>query len=46
MASSNVPVRVPERPASTEAPASRPAIWRQDKKSSRFIIKIGGIVPC
>lgn len=47
MASSNVPVRIPERPAPTTEPASpRPAVWREDRKPSRFIIKIGGSVPC
>jgi hypothetical protein len=46
MATSNVPVRVPERqPESTEAPASRPAGWQREKKPSRFVIKIGGIIP-
>ena len=43
MASSNVPVRVPERPAPA---APRPSVWRQDRKPTRFIIKIGGAVPC
>jgi hypothetical protein len=47
MASSNVPVRVPERPApATETATSRPAVWRQDKKPTRFIIKVGGAIPC
>ena len=47
MASSHVPVRVPERPApTTETTTSRPAGWRQDKKPGRFVIKIGGSVPC
>ncbi len=47
MASSNVPVRVPERPATTiETASPRPAVWRQDKKSTRFVIKLGGAVPC
>ena len=47
MASSNIPVRVPARPASPVDVASpRPAVWRQDKKPSRFVIKLGGAVPC
>jgi hypothetical protein len=46
MATSNVPVRVPERqPESTENPTSRPAGWQREKKPSRFVIKIGGIIP-
>jgi hypothetical protein len=48
MASSNIPVRVPARPASTTEATSprRPAVWRQDKKPSRFVIKLYGNVPC
>ncbi len=47
MATSTVPVRVPERPASTpEVPSQRPAVWRQDKKSTRFVIKLSSTVPC
>jgi hypothetical protein len=39
MASSTTPARLPER--STEAPkASRP-----EKKTTRFVIKIGGVIP-
>jgi hypothetical protein len=43
MATSNVPARIPERPATT--PDSNPRPWRQDKKTSRFVIKLGGVVP-
>lgn len=47
MASSNVPVRVPERPVSTtEVSTSRPAVWRQDKKPNRFVIKVCAPIPC
>jgi hypothetical protein len=44
MAISTVPARVPERqpePSTT----SRPASWRPEKKPSRFVIKIGGVIP-
>jgi hypothetical protein len=47
MANSNVPVRVPERPATTvETSSPRPAIWRQEKKPARFVIKLSTTVPC
>ena len=47
MANSNVPVRVPERPATTiETSLPRPAGWRQDKKPIRFVIKLSTTVPC
>jgi hypothetical protein len=46
MATSNVPVQVPERqPATPETTSSRPAGWREEKKPSRFVIKIGGAIP-
>ena len=41
MASSSTPARLPERPETAE---TRPA--RSEKKASRFVIKVGGIVPC
>jgi len=45
MATSNVPVRVPERqPATPETTSSRPAGWREEKRF-RFVIKIGGAIP-
>ena len=44
MATSQVPARVPERQPEPNT-TSRPAGWRQEKKPSRFVIKIGGIVP-
>ncbi len=40
MASSTTPARLPERPAETEVRAPRP-----EKKTSRFVIKVGGVVP-
>ena len=44
---SNVPVRVPERPAqSTETALPRPAVWRQEKKPTRFVIKLASTIPC
>ena len=47
MASSNVPVRIPERPASTgEVSAPRTAEWRQSRKPTRFVIKVSTPVPC
>ena len=46
MATSNVPVRVPERqPETNENATSRPASWQREKKPSRFVIKLGGIIP-
>ena len=48
MVTSNAPVRVPERqPESAENsnPQSRPTGWRPEKKSFRFVIKVGGIIP-
>jgi len=47
MATSNVPVRVPERPASTtEVPSQRPTVLRQERKATRFVIKLIGTIPC
>jgi hypothetical protein len=44
MATSNVPARVPERqPEPNTTP--RQATWRPEKKQTRFVIKIGGVVP-
>jgi len=46
MATTQVPVRVPERqPSQEETNASRPASWPREKKATRFVIKLGGIVP-
>ena len=46
MATSNVPVRVPERaPETNETQTSRPTGWQREKKPSRFIIKVGGFIP-
>lgn len=45
MATSNLPLRVPERQPETSSPAR--ARWpRPVKKPSRFVIKVGGVVPC
>jgi hypothetical protein len=48
MTTSITPVRLPERPqpATRDSGASRPASWRQEKKPSRFVIKIAGNIPC
>jgi hypothetical protein len=49
MVTSNAPVRVPERqPETVESsnPQSRQAGWRPEKKPTRFVIKVGSIVPC
>jgi hypothetical protein len=41
MASSNTPARIPDRqPEAERARAARP-----EKKTTRFVIKIGGIIP-
>ena len=39
----NTPARVPQPQPDNAAP--RPAAWPREKKSTRFVIKIGGIVP-
>jgi hypothetical protein len=44
MATSNAPARVPERqPEPTTT--SRPTSWRPERKPSRFVIKVGGMIP-
>ncbi len=47
MATPITPVRLPERsqPAVRESGSSRPASWRQERKPSRFVIKIAGSIP-
>ena len=48
MVTSNAPVRVPERqPEPTENSNSQPPLsgWRPEKKPTRFVIKVGGIIP-
>ena len=44
MATSNVPARAPERQPEPNT-TSRPATWRPEKKSSRFVIKVVSVVP-
>ena len=47
MASSNVPVRVPERPESkTEVEVRRTAVRIPERKPARFVIKLCSPVPC
>ena len=47
MASSNLPVRVPERPATTtESGSPRPEVSRQDTRPARFVIKLSSTGPC
>ena len=47
MTNSNVPVRIPERHrVDAENTSLRPADWQHEKKPTRFIIKLGGPVPC
>ena len=47
MVNFNVPARVPERqPEQTENSTSRQVVWREPKKPSRFVIKVGGMIPC
>jgi len=44
MAASNLPARAPDRqPEPTSSP--RPTWPRPDKKATRFVIKIAGIIP-
>lgn len=46
MSSNPVPVPVPERPAeSVPGNESTRPTWTREKKSTRFVIKIGGIIP-
>ena len=44
MTTSNAPARVPERQPEPNT-TSRPAGWRPERKPSRFVIKVGGIIP-
>ena len=44
MATSNVPVRVPDRQTEPNAP-SRPTATQPEKKPLRFVIKISGTIP-
>lgn len=44
MATSNTPVRAPERQPEPNT-TSRPAAWRQEKKPTRFVIKVGSVIP-
>lgn len=44
MSSNPLPVRVPERPPES-VPAPRPTWPSRDKKSAKFVIKVGGIIP-
>ncbi len=44
MVASTTPARAPERQPETNA--SQRTTWpRQEKKATRFVIKIGGIIP-
>jgi hypothetical protein len=44
MASSNTPARVPERQPETST--NPRATWpRLERKATRFVIKIGGVIP-
>ena len=46
MNNSSVPVRAPERQSeAAENTPLRPAVWRREKKVTRFIIKVGGVIP-
>ena len=47
MATSTVPVRIPERPASTpEVSSPRPGVSRPEGKPTRFVIKVCTPIPC
>jgi hypothetical protein len=43
MTTSNAPARAPER--QPESNTTRPAGSRQERKPSRFVIKVGGMIP-
>jgi hypothetical protein len=46
MASSNVPVRIPERPApATDIRSPRPEVSTKNSKLTRFVIKLSSPVP-
>ena len=45
MSATNVPARAPEPQPSNEHNASRPVAWPREKKTTRFTIKIGGVIP-
>lgn len=46
MVTFNVPARVPERqPEQPENSTSRQVVWRETKKPTRFVIKVGGMIP-
>jgi hypothetical protein len=46
MVTFNVPARVPERqPEQPESTTARQVVWRETKKPTRFIIKVGGMIP-
>jgi hypothetical protein len=44
MSSNPIRVPVPERQPESVPASSRPA-WTREKKNTRFVIKIGGIIP-
>ena len=44
MTTSNAPARVPERQPEPNT-TSRPSVSRNEKKPSRFVIKIAGTIP-
>ena len=44
MATSNVPVRVPDRQPEPNT-TSRPAGWTRQEKKPKFVIKLAGSVP-
>lgn len=49
MATSNAPARVPDRlpePAENASAQARQAGWVPEKKPSRFVIKLGSVIPC
>ncbi len=44
MSSNPTPVRVPERESEAASNVPSPS-WTPEKKSTRFVIKVGGIIP-
>ncbi len=46
MSSNPVPSRTPEAPAETTPGTDSPRpTWNREKKNTRFVIKVGGIIP-
>ena len=45
MSSNPIPVRVPERQPEVPTSPTPKQVWPREKKASKFVIKISGVVP-